>query len=416
MAVIRPFSALRPIPQRAAQVASPPYDVLEEHEARQLAQANPDSFVHVIRAEVDLDPAMDSYAPLVYAKAAETLQQMRANGVLVQDQTPCLYVYKQVMAGRAQTGLVACTAVDDYLAGAIKIHEQTRPAKVEDRRRYIEACQAHTGLIFLTYRPRQDIQQIVDAWTNTHPPLYDFQSDDAVQHSVWVIQESAVIRSLQTLFNTVDALYVADGHHRTASAAEAGKLRRTQQPDYTGAEAFNYFLSVLFPSDHLTILGYNRVVKDLNGLSRQAFLDQVAQTFELAEAASAVASQPTERHTFGMYVGGRWYQLWPKPGTYNEADPVKRLDVSILQHNLLTPVLGIHDPRTDDRIEFVGGIRGRAELERRVNTGEMQAAFALAPTRIEDVMTIADAGRLMPPKSTWFEPKLRGGLLIHLLS
>ena len=415
MAVIKPFQALRPTSELAEKVASPPYDVMNSSEAREMAQGNPHSFLHVIKAEIDLDPATDPYAGGVYEKARHNLNQMIADGTLAQDSEQRLYIYKEVMEGRTQIGLVVCTAIDDYTDGVIKIHERTRPDKEQDRINYVDYCDANTGLIFLTYRSQETIDTVLKTWIEAHAPLYDFTADDGIQHTVWSIDDNAVIDSLVDLFAAVDFLYVADGHHRTASAAKVGLMRREQNPGYTGAEEFNYFLSVLFPSEQLYIMDYNRVIADLHGLSEEDVLQKVAETFEVELCRGEGQYTPVARHTFGMYLGDKWYALTAKAGTYNDEDPVERLDVSILQKNLLDPVLGIKDQRTDKRIDFVGGIRGLQELERRVAEG-MKIAFSMYPTSIDEVMAIADAGKIMPPKSTWFEPKLRSGLFVHKLS
>lgn len=415
MAIIKPFKAIRPTPELAERVASLPYDVMNSDEARELAKGNPYSFLHVVRAEIDLNPATDQYDKSVYEKARDNLNQMMKDGILVKDSEDRLYIYKEVMQGRDQIGLVVCTSIDDYTDGIIKIHERTRPDKEQDRINYVDYCDANTGLIFLTYRSQEKINTLINTWIGTHTPIYDFTSGDGIQHTVWSIDNNKVIDALVKLFDAVDFLYVADGHHRTASAVKVGTMRRAQNPDYTGDEEFNYFLSVLFPSKQLYIMDYNRVVKDLHGLSEEEFLRKVAEKFDVELYQEEGQYKPIERHMFGMYLEGKWYTLTAKAGTYNEDDPVERLDVSILQNNLLAPVLGIEDPRTDKRIDFVGGIRGLQELEGRVAEG-MKVAFSMHPTSIDEVMAIADAGKIMPPKSTWFEPKLRSGLFVHKLS
>lgn len=415
MAIIKPLKAIRPIPELAEKVASLPYDVMNSDEARQMAKENPDSFLHVVKAEIDLDPSIDLYDKQVYEKARDNLNKMIEDGILIQDGKAKLYIYKEIMEGRAQVGLVVCTSVDDYLEGVIKIHEFTRAVKEQDRINYVDYCDANTGLIFLTYRSKDEVNKIVRAWINDHEPVYDFTSDDGIQHTVWAIDDNSVIDTLVNEFAKIESLYVADGHHRSASAAKVGKMRREQNPDYKGDEPFNYFLSVLFPSEQLYIMDYNRVVKDLNDLSEEEFLAKLREKFDVAEYSAEGQYKPTERHTFGMYLEGKWYKLTAKPGTYDENDPIERLDTSILQNNLLAPVLGIEDPKTSKRIDFVGGIRGLQELERRVAEG-MKVAFSMFPTSIDEVMAVADAGKTMPPKSTWFEPKLRSGLFVHKLS
>jgi uncharacterized protein (DUF1015 family) len=414
MAIVKPFKAIRPIPELAKQVASFPYDVITSDEAREMAKDNPYSFLHVDKAEIDLNPAIDVPDKRVYAKARDNLNQMIADGILVQDPGSYLYIYREMMGEKRQVGLVGCTHIDDYVTGVIKTHEQTRPTQEQERTDYIDYCDANTGLVFLAYRPQQAISRILETWIEAHTPVYDFSSDDRIRHTVWVIDNGATIHTLITLFNAVHPLYVADGHHRSAAAVNIGTRRRKQNPGYTGDEEFNYFLSALFPGDQLAILAYNRVVKDLHGLSVEEFLEKVSERFDIELSQGQGQYKPTQRHTFGMYVEGKWYKLTSKAETYNETDPVERLDASILQSNLLMPVLGIRDPQTDDRIDFVGGIRGLQELERRVARG-MKVAFSMYPTSIDEMMAVADAGKLMPPKSTWFEPKLRSGLFVHKL-
>ncbi len=415
MAVVRAFRAVRPAPQLAAAVAALPYDVMNSEEARQMVVGNPYSFLHVDKAEIDLDPSIDLYDTRVYEKARDNLNQMIADGVFLQDETPCLYIYKQVMNGRAQIGIVGCTAVDDYLNNVIRKHELTRADKEQDRINHVDYCDANTGPIFLTYRARQDINAVVDAQME-NPPVYDFVSEDGIGHTVWVIRDAAAVDTLCGAFKQVENLYIADGHHRSASAVRVGGMRRAQMPDYSGEEEFNFFLSVIFPDEQLYIMDYNRLVRDLNGNSPEAFLKKVGEKFTVTTYAGAGVLKPSTKHTYGMYMQGKWYLLEAKPGSFDESDPVAQLDVSILQNNLLHPILNIGDPRTDKRIDFVGGIRGLEALAARVDSGEMAVAFSMYPTTMEDLMDIADAGAIMPPKSTWFEPKLRSGLFIHKLS
>ncbi len=414
MATVKAFRAIRPAPELAHKVAALPYDVMDSNEAREMVKGNPYSFLHVDKAEIDLDPSIDLYDKRVYEKARDNLREMIKNGVFQQDEKNCLYIYKQVMKGRVQTGLVGCTSIDDYMNNIIKKHEYTRADKEQDRINHVDYCNANTGPIFLTYRASKEINEIVGNWMADHKPVYDFVSDDGIGHTVWVIDGDDAIQRLEERFRAVDYLYIADGHHRSASAVKVGLKRRESFPDYKGDEEFNFFLSVLFPDEQLYIMDYNRVVKDLNGNSAEEFLKKVGEKFDIEEYIGEGQFRPTVRHTFGMYMDGKWYKLMAKAGTYNEEDPVDRLDVSIMQNNLLDPVLGIKDPRTDKRIDFVGGIRGLGELERRVNAG-MKVAFSMCPTTIKDLMSIADAGKVMPPKSTWFEPKLRSGLFIHEL-
>ena len=414
MSVLRPFRAVRPRPDLVERVAALPYDVMNSDEARQMVAGNPYSFLHVDKAEIDLDPGIDLYDPKVYQQAKENLQAMLSDGVLQEDGQANLYIYRQLMNGRMQTGIVACASIDEYLENKIKKHEHTRADKEQDRIKHVNTLDANTGPIFLTYRARKDINQIVEDWCKK-TPVYEFQSEDGISHIVWMVDDSAAIQKLAGLFQEVDKLYIADGHHRCKSGVTVGQMRRQDHPDYTGEEEFNYFLAVIFPDQDLYIMDYNRVVKDLNGYSAEAFLLKIEENFEVKQVNSASPYKPQEKRKFGMYLGGQWYELEVRPGSYDANDPVARLDVSILQNNLLRPLLGIEDPRTDKRIDFVGGIRGLEELQRRVDEG-MKVAFSMYPTTIQDLMDIADADQVMPPKSTWFEPKLRSGLFIHKLS
>lgn len=414
MAVIRPFQAIRPVPELAGRVAALPYDVMSSEEAREMVKDNPYSFLHVDKAEIDLATDIDLYDPRVYEKARENLQAMIESGVLREDEQARLYIYRQVMGARTQTGIVACASIDDYLNNIIKKHELTRADKELDRTRHVDYCDANTGPIFLTYPARAEINTIVAEWV-IKEPLYNITSEDGIGHIVWVIENERDVDRLVHLFAQVKCLYIADGHHRSASAVRVGQMRRQSKPGYSGDEEFNYFLAVIFPDQDLYIMDYNRVVQDLHGLSGAEFMDRLAACFSINKHAGAEPYKPLHKHQFGMYIQGQWYQLEAREGTYDGADPVARLDVSILQNNVLGPLLGIKDPRTDKRIDFVGGIRGLGELEKRVDEG-MQVAFSMYPTAIQDLMDIADAGMIMPPKSTWFEPKLRSGLFIHKLS
>ena len=416
MATVRAFRAIRPIPALANQVAALPYDVMNSAEAREMAAGNPHSFLHVDKAEIDLDPAIDLYDSRVYETARDNLNRMIAEGVFLQDDAPCLYIYKQVMNGRAQIGIVGCTSIDEYSQNVIRKHELTRADKEQDRINHVDYCDANTGPIFLTYRAKDEINAAVDGQMAEKCPVYDFTSDDGIRHTVWVIDDPDVVEQLTDAFAGVENLYIADGHHRSASAVRVGGMRRQANPGYQGDEEFNFFLSVIFPDEQLYIMDYNRIVKDLNGLSKEAFLGQVSEKFLVTPYACDGALKPAEKHTFGMYLDGSWYLLAAKPDTFDPFDPVARLDVSILQNNLLHPILGIGDPRTDKRIDFVGGIRGLDTLSQRVDSGVMAVAFSMYPTTMDDLMDIADAGAIMPPKSTWFEPKLRSGLFIHKLS
>jgi uncharacterized protein (DUF1015 family) len=414
MPVIKPFRALRPQPHLAEKVAALPYDVMDTAEARQMVKGNPYSFLHVDKAEIDLEPGISLYDQKVYEQARDNLNKLVAAGTLVQDKQENYYIYRLTMKGHVQTGLVATVAVDDYLNNTVKKHEYTRREKEQDRIKHVDYCNAQTGPIFLTYQARAEIDAVVDRWTAANAPLYDFIAEDGIGHTTWVVNDSNVIRELTAAFARLDSLYIADGHHRCAAAVKVAQQRRHANPDYSGTEEFNYFLAVIFPDNQLQVMDYNRVVKDLNGLSTAEFLEKIAARFEVEVCPGNQPCRPEQKNSFGMYLQGQWHLLRARPATVAGLDPVAGLDVSILQDNILAPVLGIADPRTDTRIDFVGGIRGLAELERRVKEG-MAVAFAIYPTTINEVMTIAAAGRVMPPKSTWFEPKLRSGLFIHLL-
>lgn len=414
MAVVRPFKAIRPRCDLTSKVAALPYDVMDSDEARKAVKGNPYSFLHVDKAEIDLDKSVNVYDKKVYEKAASNLNDMIKKGIFVKENKPCLYIYRLIMNGKSQTGIVGCTSIDEYINNIIKKHELTRAEKEQDRINHVDYCDANTGPIFLTYRNNAGISNIMCTWTKKEP-LYNFTAEDGVSHIVWRIDDEAVISKIVSLFKGIDYLYIADGHHRAASAVKVGLKRRKENPNYTGNEEFNYFLSVIFPDSDLNIMDYNRVVKDLNGLSAKEYMAKISEKFNVSLYQGKGSYKPSCKHTYGMYMDGKWYKLEAKEGTYNSSDPVDRLDVSILQNNLLNPVLGIQDPRTDERIDFVGGIRGLKELEKRVNEG-MKVAFSMYPTTIDDLMSIADAGKVMPPKSTWFEPKLRSGLFIHKLS
>lgn len=413
MAIIRPFKAVRPVPELADKVAALPYDVMNSEEAREMVADNPYSFLHVDRAEIDLDPEINIYDKAVYEKARENLNSLVEKNVLIRDEVPYLYIYRQMMNGRAQTGIVACTSIDDYRNNVIKKHEHTRADKEQDRINHVDYCNANTGPIFLTYRSRDAINEIIAKYT-VKEPIYNFVAEDKVSHMVWKIDKQEDIKSLVEYFQGVKRLYIADGHHRAASAVRVGMMRREQNPNYTGEEEFNYFLSVIFPDKDLRIMDYNRVVKDLNGLSKEEYLQKISENFYVSVYEGEGQYKPDQRNTFGMYLDEKWYKLVAKEGTFDSDDPVARLDVSILQNNLLKPILGIEDPRTSHRIDFVGGIRGLKELEKRANK-DMKIGFSMYPTTIADLMAISDAGEVMPPKSTWFEPKLRSGLFIHEL-
>lgn len=409
MAIIRPFKAIRPIKELGEKIAALPYDVMNSDEARDRVKDNPYSFLHVDKAEVDLPEEIDVYDDRVYEKAKENLDKMIDDGLYIEDTKPNYYIYRQVMNGRSQTGLVACASIDDYTNNIIKKHELTREEKEIDRINHVYKCEAHTGPIFLTYRENKNISNIVNEWVKKEP-IYDFKADDGIIHTVWIIDDEDTVNRLQDLFKTVKYLYIADGHHRSASAVKVGHIKRAEKESYTGEEEFNFFLSISYPDSELEVLDYNRTVKDLNGLSKEDFLSKVKENFEIVESKEQV--KPKEKHTFGMYLEDQWYLLKAKNGIFNPDDPVDRLDVSILQNSLLKPILGIDDPRKSKRIKFIGGIRGLNELERRAKT-DMKISFSMYPTTIEDIMAIADSGKIMPPKSTWFEPKPRSGLFIH---
>lgn len=411
MAEIRPFSCVRPAAELADRVAALPYDVYNRQEAKAEVQREPMSFLKIDRAETSFDDSVDTYAPEVYEKARELLEKDIEDGVYITDPDRVYYIYQLEMDGRTQTGLVACSSVDDYMNQVIKKHENTRADKEVDRITHVDTCSAQTGPIFLAYRADQEISQVVDKYVKTEP-VYDFTAVDGISHRVWKIDGREDVDTIYQAFQKIDKIYIADGHHRAASAVKVGLKRREENPGYTGEEEFNYFLSVLFPHDELMIMDYNRTVKDLNGLSLDEFMDKVKEKFDVAESETPVA--PEKKGTFGMFTEGKWYVLTAKPELFEGKDAVESLDVSVLQDNLLGPVLGIGDPRTDSRIDFVGGIRGLQELERRASE-DMCISFSMYPTSIIELFDVADNGLLMPPKSTWFEPKLRSGLFIHEL-
>ena len=412
MPLIRPFAGLRPVPEHAADVVAPPYDVLNTEEARERAAGRPWSFLHISKPEIDLPEGTDPYDPAVYAKGAENLHRMIDQGVLRQDERPCYYIYRLEMDGHVQTGIVAAASVAAYDTNRIRKHEFTRPEKEDDRVRQIDALDAQTGPVFLVFKHRPEIRSIFDEVT-AQTPVYDLTSEDGVRHTVWVLADETRIDRLSALFEAMPNLYVADGHHRSAAASRVCAERKAANPKHTGDEPYNYFLTVIFPDDEMRILDYNRVVSDLNGLDREGFLARVGERFDITASDSAV--RPKAPGHFGLYLPGQWYALSIRHGHIPQDDPVARLDVSLLQDNLVSPVLGIDDPRRDRRIDFVGGIRGLQELERRVDEGGMAAAFSLYPTSMQALMSVADAGEVMPPKSTWFEPKLADGLVSHML-
>jgi uncharacterized protein (DUF1015 family) len=413
MAFIKPFRALRPRSELAEKVAALPYDVMNTAEAAQMAAGNPHSFLHISRPEIDLPEGTDIHSDPVYHQGALNLKKLVAEGVLIQDNQECYYVYRQKMGAITQTGLVVCAGVDDYQSGVIKKHELTRADKEEDRVRHIDLLDANDEPVFYTYRSDPDITRLI-AEIAAGSPVYDFTTDDGVSHTLWVVSDQERITFLTERFAAIPTLYVADGHHRSAAASRVRELRKAQNPGHTGGEEYNYFLTVIFPDNEMTIMPYNRVVKDLDRVTIAEFMVRVAEKFEITPLSAPV--QPQHRHQFGMYIAGRWYELVAKEDSFAHHDAVASLDVSVLQNNLLNPILGVRNPRTDQRIHFVGGIRGIEELQRLVDLGEYEVAFALYPTSIDELMALADADKIMPPKSTWFEPKLRSGLFVHLLS
>jgi len=413
MAKIKPFFGVRPAADKIKEVASPPYDVLNSEEAREQVKGRPNSFLHVVKPEVDLPEDIDLYSNEVYQKGRENLYKMLSEGILIQDEKPCFYLYRLIMGNVDEIGLVASASIEDYENGIIKKHEHTRAVKEADRIKHVDTLNANTGPVFLTYRAREDMNKIVEDIIIENP-LYDIETEDGIKHIFWKIDQQIDIEKITNIFSDIDYLYVADGHHRSASGTKVGQTRREANPNHTGEEEYNYFLSVIFPDNQLYIMDYNRVVKDLNGISVDEFLEKVEEKFDVNVQLEAEGYRPQKLHDFGMYLDGRWFSLTAKEGTFDGNDPVKSLDVAILQDNLLHPILGIGDPRKDKRIDFVGGIRGLQELSRRVDEGE-SVAFSMFPTSIEQLMAIADADEVMPPKSTWFEPKLRSGVITHLL-
>jgi uncharacterized protein (DUF1015 family) len=414
MALVRPFRGLRPQPELAEKVASPPYDVVNSDEARQMAEGNKYSFLHINKPEIDLPPDTDVYDQKVYAKGAENLKKFIEEKFLVQDEQESFYLYQQIMGEHKQIGLVTCVSAEEYRHNKIKKHELTRIDKEDDRLNHILSLNAQTGPVFLTYRAQKAIDDLLEK-LKEQKPAYDFQTNDKIQHTFWVISDPEMIKKIVQEYSKVDLLYVADGHHRSAAGTRAAEELSKKNPNHTGNEEYNFFLSVLFPDDQMYIMDYNRVVKDLNGLNDKKFLESLHSKFLVREFARSEGYSPKVKHDFGMYLNGMWYRLSAIPGTWDDTHPTKRLDVSILYENLLNPILGIGDPRKDKRIDYVGGIRGIEGLEARVDTGEMAVAFSLYPTGIEDLLATADADEIMPPKSTWFEPKLRSGLITHLL-
>ena len=413
MAIIRPFKAYRPIKEHVKDIAALPYDVMSSKEARGMVKNNKYSFLHVDRAEVNLDESVGEYDKVVYDTAKKVLENMIEEGLYIQEKAPAIYIYQQIMDGRGQKGIVCCTSVDDYINNIIKKHERTRLLKEIDRVNHVDICNANTGPIFLTYRNNNEISSIVEEWTKKEP-VYDFISEDGNGHRVWIIDDNIIIEKLVKLFRSIKYLYIADGHHRSASAVKVALKRRKQLGKYTGNEEFNYFLSIIYPDTELKVFDYNRTVKDLNGLSEEEFFSKVEESFYLSKSESNKPVSPKNKHEFGMYMNKQWFILRAKDGSFDESNPIDSLDVSILQNNLLNPILGISDPTKSERIEFIGGIRGLKELENRADN-DMKVSFSMYATTIDDIMNVADSGKTMPPKSTWFEPKPRSGIFIHKL-
>ena len=413
MSTVRPFKAVRPHKEYAERVAALPYDVMNRKEAALMAEGNPYSFLHVSRAEIDLPDTVDAYSQEVYEKGRENLEKMIAGGIMQRETTPVFYIYRQVMGGRTQTGIVGCVSVDEYEDNIIKKHELTRVEKEIDRINHFDVCNADTEPVFLTYREDKRIKSLVEGFISNHEAEYDFTLKDGVRHTLWRAADGWFINSISGLFDEIPCLYIADGHHRSASAHKVGVKRRNQNPGYDGSEEFNFFMAAVFPDTDLKIFDYNRVVKDLNGCTAAEFVEKIKDAGITVEEKGKTAYSPGGKHTFGMFLDGKWYKL-SVPGELVPDDVIGALDVSILQDRILGPLLGIGDPRTDKRIDFIGGVRGLSELEKRVNT-DMKAAFAVCPVEIRDLLEVSDTGNIMPPKSTWFEPKLGSGLFVHEL-
>ena len=412
MAIVKPFRGLRPKPKLCKEIASPPYDVLSTEEARSIVKQNPKSFLRINKAELEFSDDMNPYSEAVYQKGKANLQQLIDNGLMVRDENPCFYVYRLTMDNRSQTGLVSLVSVDDYDNGLIKKHEHTRPEKVNDRADHIDFLDAQVGPVFTAYRFQEPIQQIFNTVTENSPSV-DFVADDTVHHEFWVIGDPDLQKGIISEFAPFP-LYIADGHHRSQSASEVCRRKKEQNPHHTGEEDYNYFLNVIFSDSELSILPYNRVIREMNGLTISEILEKTAHNFEISSMDGAV--NPEELHTFGMYVEGNWFLLKAREGSFDPNDPTGSIDAAILGDNFIAPILGITDPKTNKRINFVGGIRGTKELIRLVNSGEYKLAFSLFPTSIKQLLDVADAGEVMPPKSTWFEPKLRSGMIVNMLT
>ena len=410
--IIKPFKGIRPTKEKVKAVASRPYDVLDSEEARKEAEGNPFSFLNVVKPEITLPVDVDHYSDVVYETGRDNFRKLIQDGVFVQDKEECIYLYELTMAGKSQVGIVACASIEDYFEGKIKKHELTRPDKELDRKKHVRVSMINAEPVFFAYLQTQTLDELVSREIKNNPE-YDFTAEDGIQHRFWVVRDPNVIGKILVAFENMEATYVADGHHRTAAAALVGQDLKKENSAHTGDEEYNYFLAVHFPDNQLRILDYNRVVKDLNGLDGDLFLKALGKSFQIKKVGKA--HKPSQLHEFGMYLEGSWYALEAKEGTYNNNDPIGVLDVTILSEEILKPILNIHDLRTDKRIEFVGGMRGLGELEKRVNSGNMKVAFALYPVSIEQLVNISDSGAIMPPKTTWFEPKLRSGLVVHSL-
>lgn len=415
MAKIKPFKGIRPPQELIDQVASLPYDVMSSAEARQMAEGNPFSLLHITRAEIDFEVGIDEHSDVVYNKSRSNYDNFQDTGILEQDSSECYYIYGQTMEGRTQYGIVAAASVQDYLDGIIKKHELTRPDKEEDRMINVRVNNANIEPVFFAFPKVEELDMIMNDIIKNQKPTYDFVAEDYIGHHFWVVEDKATVDHITQLFeNKVPFTYVADGHHRTAAAALVGAEQKANNPNHTGEEAYNYFLAVHFPDDQLDIIDYNRTIKDLNGLSENEFISKIKERFEITNQSSEIL-KPSKLHDFSMYLSGKWYLLKAKDGTFNDDDPIGVLDVTVLTNNILDPILGIKDLRTSKRIDFVGGIRGLDELSKRVDSGDWKVAFALYPVSMQQLIDIADSGNIMPPKTTWFEPKLRSGLVIHSL-
>ncbi|SHE52933.1 Uncharacterized conserved protein, DUF1015 family [Marinitoga hydrogenitolerans DSM 16785] len=412
MSIIRPFKGLRPKKELVEEFSCPPYDVLEENEVKEIVSKHPNSFLRVTRAEVEFENDIDPHSEIVYKKAKENLENFKKDGVLVEEKEPALYFYRETWNGHSQTGIFATFSVEEYQKGLIKKHELTRQDKEDDRTKHIMILEAQTGPVFLTFKSKETIKDLINKGINAAEKIYDFVDEKSVHHELWVLTNKNLIEELENAFKDVESLYIADGHHRAAAASRTKEILKSKNPLHTGSEEYNSFMAVVFPHDELKILDYNRVVKDLNGLSDDDFMNKLSEYFEIAEAPES-PYKPKSRHEFGMYINKKWYILKAKENIIDEKDPVKQLDVYILQNYLLSPILGIENPRKDPRIHFLGGIRGVKALEEWIDGKNWKVAFSMYPTSIEELMAVADADKTMPPKSTWFEPKLRSGLLIH---